>query len=367
MTYKAFLDKAGSKKKFCIYGAGIIAYNIWIALKDTPGIQIQEFLVSGKPTEKDIEMVGGQRVYEAGKRKTELELEEYLIIVATPEEYHREIEQQLLLCGFKEYCLVDAELEYEIMKPYFSKNGFYVAEKPLSEELQKKISYDGVEVYMAQSIYDRKLTGRYALEPWIKRIQAGAALSAEDIADYQDDTGVNISNKNKNYSELTVTYWVWKNVFAQVKGLFHYRRMLKLTDYEITQLYSGKVDVFLPFPFVCPKNTMTQINRYVTSDDFQTLMRVIGELNPEYREDAELINMGAVLYNYNILVARNEVFNEYCAWLFPILERCDELCNPDGRRSDRYIGYLGEICTSIYFLRNRNRYHICHSKKVWMT
>lgn len=367
MTYKAFLNKIGSEKKIYIYGAGIIAYNIWIALQDTFNIQIKEFIVSGKPTERDIEMVGGQKVYEAGKRKAKLEKEEYLIIVATPEEYHREIEQKLLMCGLKEYCIVDSELEYEIMKPYFVKAGFYVAEKPTNEELQQKVSYDGMEVYMAQSVYDRKLTGLYGTKPWIKRIQAGAALSAEYIADYQDDTGMNISKKNKNYSELTVTYWVWKNVFTQIKGLFHYRRILELTDYEIAQLYSGKVDVFLPFPFICPKNTMTQISRYVTSDDFQYLMRVIGELNPEYREDAELINMGAFLYNYNILVARQDVFNEYCAWLFPILERCDELCNPDGRRNDRYIGYLGEICTSIYFLRNRNRYRICHSKKVWMT
>ena len=41
-----------------------------------------------------------------------------------------------------------------------------------------------------------------------------------------DNVGNHISEKNYLYCELTGTYWLWKNVQADVKGLFHYRRVL---------------------------------------------------------------------------------------------------------------------------------------------
>jgi len=45
-----------------------------------------------------------------------------------------------------------------------------------------------------------------------------------DICYIRDNTGDNISDKNKNFCELTGMYWLWKNDNSNVKGLVHYRR-----------------------------------------------------------------------------------------------------------------------------------------------
>ena len=45
-----------------------------------------------------------------------------------------------------------------------------------------------------------------------------------------DDTGDNISDLAKYFSELSVQYWAWKNVDADYYGLCHYRRYLSFSD-----------------------------------------------------------------------------------------------------------------------------------------
>ena len=58
-----------------------------------------------------------------------------------------------------------------------------------------------------------------------------------------------------------------------------------------------------------------------------------------------------------MLIAKREVFDDYCDFLFSVLERTEELALPKGaERADRFAGYLGENLTTIYFRKNKDKF-----------
>ena len=72
--------------------------------------------------------------------------------------------------------------------------------------------------------------------------------------------------------------------------------------------------------------------------------------------------------NFNMLIAKSAVFDDYCSFLFKVLERTEELTTPKGwERADRFAGYLGENLTTIYFLKNREKLKIAYAGKIWLT
>ena len=97
-------------------------------------------------------------------------------------------------------------------------------------------------------------------------------------------------------------------------------------------------------------------------------MRALEELQPDYRMKFPQILSQPYLYNYNMILAKRNVLKEYCQWLFPILERTEQLCSPGGgKRADRYIGYMGESLCTLYFMVNRDRLMITHAGCRFLT
>ena len=76
-------------------------------------------------------------------------------------------------------------------------------------------------------------------------IQVGCAINSNDLGYARDDSGDNISSKNKNYCELTGLYWAWKNLDADYIGLAHYRRHFTLRKGTNKQSLPIKSDVIL--------------------------------------------------------------------------------------------------------------------------
>ena len=237
-----------------------------------------------------------------------------------------------------------------------------------------KIMLSEIEVYMAKFYKDKSLKNPQLLPEWLIPIQVGASLTQERVADVTDDSGDNISCKNVNYCELTALYWIWKNRLPKTAegkgkyfGLFHYRRWLDIGNEDLGRIFNNDIDVVLPFPTMHEPDIRRHHARYVQEGDWAAMLQALGELAPEYYEAYERILSQEYLYNYNILIAKTDVFRGYCEWLFPILERVEELSMPKGsERADRYIGYLGENLLTLYFMYHMEELNmVCTGRRMF--
>lgn len=346
-----------------IYGAQGIALGAYEAISELyPEKHMRCFLVSERGLNPSA--LSGIPVLEIEKLAEDLdkrEKESIEILIATPENVMPEIEDYLEEYGFYNYQRITSGLWAELMERYFSQRGDFKSLSMLPDTQTTGVYLPDMHIYMARHHKDKMLTCARSIPPWMIPVQAGAALTSQSIENIQDNSGENISFKNSNYSELTVLYWLWKNGMKDdgYYGVCHYRRYLELSDADRMRLQSGGVDAVLPYPMPYEPNIEEHHKRYLKEEDWQAVLTAVEELAPEYTEDFKDVLGGRYFYNYNLLIAKRAVLDAYCGWLFPILERIEELSVPKGReRGDRYIGYVGETLTTLYFMTNKNGLHI---------
>ncbi len=350
-----------------IFGAQGIALGAYEALSHLyPKRKISCFLVTKK--DSNAESLLGIPVKELASFTDSLsqqEKDQTEVLIATPENVMEEIETSLEQRGLFYHVRLTSDRCAELMRYRYILTEEY---KPLSV-LPVGYHKADLHMYMAKSYKDKPLIHNYNLPEWIIPIQAGAALCGERVAALLDCNGENISKKNGNYSELTVLYWIWKNCLylpcVRLKGyygLVHYRRILDFSADDLLRLMNNEVDVVLPYPMPYEPNIEVHHKRYLKDKDWDAVIMAVQELYPEYMEDFRRILKQRYLYNYNIMLAKAKIMKDYCEWLFTILEKVEELSIPKGyERQDRYIGYIGETMTTLYFMANRTKLNIVHT------
>ncbi len=380
-------------RSFCIYGAGIVASSIYTVIKTLYHKFPLFFLVSdpaGKSgaTEQTLSEIDGIEVKSLSMWERELQtgmsgssIPAYYLI-ATPEAHHSAIVNSL--CAMEtvhiedsQLILVTNELENELMETYYSSLPEYATILSILAKGKPQVipEFSIVQVYQAKSHMDRLLhSGNIGVDnkSYIHPIQVGTSLTDRRIADLQDNQGDNISVKNRNYCELTATYYAWKHSHAAYKGICHYRRVFDISERQMQELLEMEQewDVILPYPSIHYPNISVQHYRYVKEDDWNAMLQALKEVAPEYLEAYEKSVAGdeQYFYNFNMLIAKASVFDDYCSFLFSVLARTEELTTPKGwERADRFAGYLGENLTTIYFLKNRDKWKIAYAGKIWLT
>lgn len=359
--------------RLAIFGAKALALSMEVAIKElypeyTPicflvsSLQNNPTILAGLPV---LELLEFSAKFPPDKR------DDICILICTPEDIHPEITALLEQYEFRNYICMNSKREAHLMEQYYIKKGNFKSLDTLKlGSIPAKI-----QVYSAKFYKDKKLHHIYQQPDWLKYIQVGAELAPFQCSELTDNTEDNISKKNANYCELTALYWIWKNqLLCETKnhkeyyGLFHYRRILDITYDDLTRIKENNVDVILQFPTMHEPDIREHYARYVKEDDWNAMLRALEELQPGYASAFDEIFSQPYFYNYNLIIAKRQILIEYCAWLFPILERTEELSIPKGwERADRYIGYLGENLMTLYFLYHRKDLKIYHTGRLMLT
>ena len=361
--------------KLVIYGAMSLALGTYRAIEKLyPDYPVECFLVSSLASNPSV--LAGKPVWELksfAAGLTSAEKEDVQVLIGTPENLHEEISACLEEQGFFHYVCMDSNKMGHLMELYFKEDSEFSSLHDLKAGEENSI----LNVLLAKFYKDKVLKNATEYPDWVNALQVGSALTELRVAEFYDNTGENISTKNVNYCELTGLFWLWKQLQsnrnvgreqmqvvskADYYGLFHYRRLLDIGEEDLLRLKKNDVDVILPYPTLHEPDITEHHARYIKESDWEAMIQSLEELHPEYTAYLPGILQQPYLYNYNIVVAKKQVLEEYCEWLFPILERTEELSEPKGSvRADRYIGYLGENLATIYFMKNKNRLNIVHT------
>ncbi len=355
---------------YAIYGAQGFALGAYKALRELyPRRNFRCFVVTDMANNSPI--LAGNPVIEIAEFAAGLSKEEKSnieVMIATSENIQLQIEETLENYGFPYYHRLDFTRWNELMELYYVRMGDFLPLKVLPSGFHEPF----VRIYMAKSAKDAVIKTDVVLPEYVFPVHAGAALCSSVRAPLVDNAGENISMKNGNYSELTVLYWMWKNKLElpgendeperQCYGLSYYRRFFDFSRNDLLRLVDNEVDVVLPYPLLYEPDIRAHHKRYIKDGDWNALIKAMRELYPEDSADFEEILKQQYIYNYNLILARKSVLRDYCKWLFPILERTEELSVPKGsERSDRYIGYIAETLETMYFMKHSDELNIVHA------
>ncbi|MBR1831854.1 MAG: DUF4422 domain-containing protein [Ruminiclostridium sp.] len=281
-----------------------------------------------------------------------------LIIVAVTEIIQKEVIPYLNKNGFHNLFILSDHDEFLLMSAYYNDLNIFPCATSRGDG---KVD---VVLYEAHSHKDKFLISSPKHKEFEKSVHAGSALGGELEADFDDNTGNNISSKNKQYCEMSVTYWVWKNQYHDWMGIEHYRRHLLVKP----EMLTNDVDVILPLPYMFAPNALAHFRAVLSENVIDALFVSLRILHPEEFDDYIKIINDYYQYTYNMLCAKKSVFDAYCKWFFEITDYMETMSDKVSEiKETRALSYVAEILTNIYFMYNKDKLNIRHAEKIIFT
>ena len=227
-----------------------------------------------------------------------------------------------------------------------------------------------------KNIVDIKIIVATHKKYWIPKdgiylpLQVGAEEKSLDLGIAKDNTGENISSKNKNYCELTALYWAWKNLDAAYIGLVHYRRHFcvkkigidkkkrVLTGRQLENLIK-KNDVLLPRQrnyFV--ETNYSQYAHAHHAKDLDVTREILQEKYPVYVKAFDETMKLTKGHRFNMFIMKKDKFDTYCEWLFDVLFELERRLDiSDYSENDaRVFGFVSERLLDVWIRTNQIAY-----------
>lgn len=241
-------------------------------------------------------------------------------------------------------------------------------------------------------------------------IHVGKANILDDLGFIGDNQGDNISHLNRLYCELTGLYWGWKHINEDYIGLCHYRRYFAMRNKQFLKsslVYCYKrICQFVSFLTNNPSDVYFYKNKYTVSDEFimdkecsefskqlveyikkkpeidvfalkpvclgaynnsmyvssvagrchlDIISSIVKEQYPDIWECLDYTYRSNKLHYGNMIIMKKSVFNDYCNFIFTVLQTHLKIIIDSGlyvrideNSLNRLSGYLGELLTSTY-------------------
>ena len=360
-----------SEIESCVYifGAHSRARTLYIYLKKIkPSLQVKAFLIDNDENNpKEIEGLPVVHILDVDTKWIDNTIPVY---IGTRGVSHKTIIENLRKIGFSEFIPVspsfDMELRNEFLKLYFEEKGKKF-EKLVDYSTSGEVALSDTKIYVIKSASDSPLdnSDKYKPKSYEYDLQVGANLTDKHISDITDNTGENISERNRQFCELTGLYWMWKNSDADIIGLEHYRRHFILPDDWMSIFTSNSIDAILPVPlFVSPSLAENYRSRHM-AEDLQFVYEYL-----EMKDSLEAVAFKKFMENdgiyspCNMFIMKKEVLNDMCEWMFPVLFA---LADKNGIREDtyqnRYPGFISERLISFFFDFHRDKYKMVYADK----
>ena len=189
--------------------------------------------------------------------------------------------------------------------------------------------------------------------------------------------GINISNLNKYYAQLTMYYWIWKNKLKKTNaddfiGNCEHRLLwldnlfTQKQKYSTSSLHSQLLkpnnnifknyEIIVPQPIIFKRKNLFEDFEEVHAKDI--LKDVISFLPKEeqffFRKHLEQNH----LYIGNMFITKIKYFEEYCELIFPFVDKCLKYCMEKNLLNGYQVRlpvFLAERFSSYWMSKFKNR------------
>ncbi len=253
-------------------------------------------------------------------------------------------------------------------------------------------------------------------------IHVGKKISAINLNILSDDIGINISEKNKNYCELTACYWAQNKLDAEYEyiGLMHYRRIFttrkfylktikKLLGFFLRKVISCircndptlNFDcIFIARKMATVENISRELNDYLqnsidkfdiilpkknhfsyltlekqfvlnhNTDDFLIFKKILEEKYNFLIASFEEIKYSHSFYTCNMYIMKREYYKEYHELLFNILFEMEKVIDFSNKNEyqQRLFGFISERFLNVYihFIKKNKRLSVLELNTVFI-